>query len=116
MWRSDTLALPPFVAKNGADALWALMVFLMIALIYPSWTTLTVAAWSAIVSCAIEFSQLYHAPWIDAVRSTMLGHLILGDTIAWSDIAAYLFGVVLAVSAEYLVDSIKRSKGIGPTC
>jgi hypothetical protein len=39
-------------------------------------------------SFAVEFSQLYHAPWIDALRGYRLGTLVLGDTVGWGDLAA----------------------------
>jgi hypothetical protein len=41
-------------------------------------------------SCTIEFSQLYHAPWIDRVRQTVFGRLVLGSDFAWLDMGAYL--------------------------
>ncbi|MDJ1631891.1 DUF2809 domain-containing protein [Bacillus velezensis] len=37
--------------------------------------------------------QLYHAPWIDAIRSDTLGGLILGWQFVWSDIFAYTLRV-----------------------
>ena len=40
--------------------------------------------------------------WIDALRRNRLGGLILGDTFAWGDIAAYLVGIALGVAAEVL--------------
>ena len=48
----------------------------------------------------IECSQLYHAPWIDAIRSSTLGGLILGWQFVWSDIFAYTLGVCAAALLE----------------
>jgi hypothetical protein len=98
--RSDALGLPPFFAKYAGDALWALMVFLGIGFVLAARGTAIVAALAVAVSCADEFSQLYHAPWIDTVRRTTLGHLVLGDTFTWADIAAYLVGIGFGASAE----------------
>jgi hypothetical protein len=28
----------------------------------------------------VEFSQLYHAPWIDTIRAARIGALVLGST------------------------------------
>jgi|HubBroStandDraft_6_1064221.scaffolds.fasta_scaffold743917_2 hypothetical protein len=95
-------ALPPFLAKYAGDALWALMVFLGIGFLTPTRTTFTVALLAAAFCCADEFSQLYHAPWIDAARRTTLGHLALGDTFAWADILAYLVGIAVAAVAEWV--------------
>jgi hypothetical protein len=48
----------------------------------------------------VEFSQLYQAPWINAVRAHPLGHMVLGSTFNWGDLAAYTVGAVLALLLE----------------
>lgn len=75
------------------DALWAVMIYLIIATIYKSWSVSRVACYSILFCYAIELSQFYHAPWIDAIRNTRLGGLILGFGFLWSDIMAYTLGV-----------------------
>jgi hypothetical protein len=99
--RWDAVGLPPFWAKYAGDALWALMVFVGVGLVFRGWTTLAIAGLAAAVSCMVEFSQLYHAPWLDAVRRTTLGHLALGDTFAFADIAAYLVGISFGAVIEW---------------
>jgi hypothetical protein len=44
----------------------------------------------------IELSQLYHARWIDNIRETNIGGLVLGFGFLWSDVLAYTLGVALA--------------------
>jgi hypothetical protein len=107
--RSDFVDLPPFVAKYSGDALWALMVFLGFGFLLPTRRTAHVALLAAGLSCAVEFSQLYHAPWIDAARRTRLGALALGDTFAWSDIAAYLVGIAFGATLEWAAYRARRS-------
>ena len=51
-------------------------------------------AWS------VEFLQLYHAPWIDGIRSTRLGHLVLGTMFNSPDLLAYVIGIALGALAE----------------
>ena len=51
-------------------------------------------------SVAIELSQLYHAPWIDSIRQTTLGGLILGFGFLWSDLACYAAGVGVGIILE----------------
>ena len=48
-----------------------------------------------VVTCGIEFAQLWHPPWLDALRDTRVGGLLLGSTFAWSDFPAYLIGGVV---------------------
>jgi hypothetical protein len=105
--RSEASGLPPFFAKYAGDALWALMVFLGIGFVLAARGTALVTALAMAASCADEFSQLYHAPWIDTVRRTTLGHLVLGDTFAWGDIAAYLVRVGFGATAEWVATRIK---------
>jgi hypothetical protein len=50
----------------------------------------------------IEISQLYHAPWIESLRSHPLGGLILGFGFLWSDLVCYTFGVVFGYLMEKL--------------
>ena len=53
-------------------------------------------------SVAVELSQLYHAPWIDSIRHTTIGGLILGFGFLWSDLACYALGVVLGVLVDVI--------------
>src|SRR5579864_1982209 len=81
--RSELLALPPFFAKYAGDALWALMIFLGFGFLLPVRSTAAVAGLAVAVCGTIECSQLYHAPWLDAVRRTWFGRVALGDTFGW---------------------------------
>ncbi|HYW12873.1 MAG TPA: DUF2809 domain-containing protein, partial [Longimicrobium sp.] len=58
--------------------------------------TRRVATAAGIISLAVELGQLYHAPWIEAVRHTRLGGLVLGFGFLWSDLACYAVGIALA--------------------
>ena len=100
--RSELLALPVFVAKYAGDALWGLMIFLLLAVLLPGRTTLTVVLLAAMVCCAVEFSQLYHVPWLDALRQTWLGRMTLGNVFAWGDMAAYLAGIGTGGGTEWV--------------
>src|SRR5436190_3446739 len=93
IWRSSLLPLSPAFTKYGGDALWALLVFLLIRFIQPSARIVLSALVALVFSICVEVSQLYHAPWIDLIRGTRLGLLILGSTFNWPDIPAYAFGV-----------------------
>src|SRR5688572_14407920 len=111
LWcRSDAAGLPWPVAKYAGDALWGLVLFLGLGLLLPRLPTLKAAGLAAVFACAVEVSQLYHAPWLDAARGTRLGALVLGTpagTFAWADIAAYLGGIAAGMVAE-------RATCVGP--
>ncbi|MGD9420295.1 MAG: DUF2809 domain-containing protein [Verrucomicrobiota bacterium JB025] len=65
-------------------------------------STLRLALGALVFCWAVECSQLYHAPWIDAVRSTLPGRLVLGTTFNWPDLAAYAVGVAAGAAVEWL--------------
>jgi hypothetical protein len=82
------------------DALWALMVFLWLGFLFRpvrGWK-LALAAWA--ISWAVEFSQLYHAPWIDGIRANPLARLVIGSNFSWFDFIAYVIGIGAGLMAE----------------
>jgi hypothetical protein len=107
--RSETLAFPVFLAKYGGDALWALMFFVGFGFLFPAWSTAAVAGLALALTCTIEVSQLYHAPWIDTLRDTWYGRLTLGSSFAWADIAAYLTGIVPGAALEWGICKVRRA-------
>ena len=92
--------LPSFLADYAGDTLWALAAFLGFGLILPRASTWTVAFLAMSFSVIIEVGQLYHAPWIDSIRRTTLGGLVLGFDFVWSDLACYAAGVGLGLVIE----------------
>jgi hypothetical protein len=92
--------LPSFVAAYAGDTLWASMVFVGLALLFPRASTRTLAIAALAFAVVDEMSQLYHAPWIDAIRATRAGALVLGYGFLWSDLACYTAGVLGAAAIE----------------
>lgn len=88
----------PFVAAYVGDALWAAMVFFGVSTLLPRLALQWRVALALAYCVATELSQLYHAPWIDAVRATRLGGLVLGFGFLWSDLVAYAIGVLGAAA------------------
>jgi hypothetical protein len=92
--------LPGFVAAYAGDTLWAFVAFLVIGLLLPRSSTWAVAVLAMSFSVLIELSQLYHAPWIDSIRHTTVGGLVLGYGFLWGDTACYAVGVGLGMLVE----------------
>ncbi len=104
--RSGSPLIPALVAKYGGDTLWALMVFLVIRFIAPGWSPFRAAAIALIISYLGEISQLYHAPWIDHIRSYRLGGIILGFGFLWSDLVCYTVGILSGAFVEWLLRTV----------
>ena len=102
LWRSGFLPFPYFIFKYGGDSLWALVVFLCFGFIYPRRSSVRIFFVAICFAWAIEFLQLYHAYWIDGIRATLLGRLILGTTFNSPDLLAYALGIAIGTFAEHL--------------
>lgn len=100
--------LPKIIELYSGDILWALMVFLIIAFIFNKKSTIFTISWAIIFSYSVEISQLYHAPWIDSIRNTTLGGLILGFGFLWSDLICYTIGIIIGIIIEKLLNKKRR--------
>lgn len=93
--RSDGIVLPDVISLYAGDTLWALLVFWLVRMIKPVLSIFLSALIALCFAFAIELSQFYHAPWIDAIRATTLGGLVLGFGFQFSDLICYSFGVLI---------------------
>ncbi|ARK13742.1 ribosomal maturation YjgA family protein [Fibrivirga algicola] len=100
--------LPEFVNAYIGDTLWALMVFFGFAILFNRRSTHYIALLALLFSFGIEFSQLYHAPWIDSVRATQLGGLVLGFGFLWTDLLCYSVGILVGAWVDQRINSHKR--------
>ncbi len=95
--------LPSFVGEYSGDVLWALMLFLLVSFVLAGRPLFQRCIISLVLAFLVEVSQLYHAPWIDGIRSTTLGGLVLGFGFLWSDLVCHLVGFAAGVFAELTV-------------
>ncbi|MBD1848484.1 DUF2809 domain-containing protein [Cyanobacteria bacterium FACHB-502] len=98
--RSSLLPPTSFLGQYSGDILWALLVYLLVRWLLPQQSILRSAISAGLFALGIELSQLYHAPWIDAIRHTQLGGLILGFGFLWSDLICYAVGISMGVCLE----------------
>ena len=97
--------LPRWVYLYVGDILWALMVFLIIAMLFKRKSTTWVALAAISFSFLIEISQLYQATWINNIRHTTLGGLVLGVGFLWTDLFLYVTGICIGVLFELKMQS-----------
>jgi hypothetical protein len=97
-WRGH--ALPPDLRDILGDASWATMIAWWVGAAAPRAALWRRGLVALAVCVVVELSQTYRAPWLDAVRATSPGHLVLGSDFASRDIVAYAFGVLAAVLLE----------------
>lgn len=100
--------MPYFLKVYLGDFLWALMIFIVVAFIFNKMKTIKVVAIALIFCYVVEISQMYHANWIDNIRSTTLGGLILGYTFSWNDLLAYAVGVAVGFVIDEFINKITK--------
>ncbi len=92
--------IPDFLNVYLGDALWALMIFMLCGFILQGTKTKIVALMALAFCYLIEISQLYHSNWIDNIRKTTLGGLVLGYVFSWKDLLAYAIGIGIGIIVE----------------
>jgi len=108
--RRITGYLPEVINLVLGDSLWALMVYLLMGMVFINWSVRKVAVFGLAFCFMIELSQLYHEPWIDKIRSTTLGGLVLGYGFLWSDLVAYAIGIGIGILVENGFKGFQRLK------
>lgn len=98
--------------KYPGDALWAIAVYLGWKLLWPNTASIKIAMLALITSWFVEFSQIYHATWINEIRNNAVGHLFLGSTFNAMDLVAYLVGVVAVFAVDIFLENLRRDKSI----
>jgi len=82
---------------------WILVVFF----ISPHTNPVKISAGVFVATSLIEFSQLWHPPFLETLRANFLGRTILGTSFVWYDFIWYLAG---AVAGYFLVIRFLASK------
>lgn len=108
--RASFVSLPPFLSEYSGDTIWAMMVFWMFCCIRLKASTLHIALMAITFSFCIELSQLYHAPWIDAIRGTKLGGLVLGFGFKYSDLTCYSVGVCIGALIDWVISKKRNAR------
>jgi hypothetical protein len=100
--------LPSLLADYAGDTLWSLVLFLSISTLMTRWPVLVRATIGLALAFLVEISQLYHAPWIDSIRRTTLGGLVLGFGFLWTDLVCYSLGILIGALAELGIRRLVR--------
>ena len=99
--RKFSFLLPPLLAKNAGDVLYATMAFWLVGFLLPHLSTVRTALAAMGFCVGIEF--LKFAPWLAAVRHSRAGALVLGSGFHVSNMVCYAVGVALAASLEMVL-------------
>ena len=92
--------IPTFLADHGGDFLWTIMIYLGLAFLAPRWSPLKLFLFAFGISVAVELSQLIDVDWLNALRKTLPGRLLLGAGFLWIDLLRYSCGALLAFAID----------------
>lgn len=108
VWRLVPMGLPGFFLNYGGGVLWGAMVLLIVGAVTDDmhWWFAPVVA--ASIALAAELFRLYHAPALDAFRTTLAGALLLGRIFNPWNIAAYWLGVALALPLQLALGRVGK--------
>jgi hypothetical protein len=81
-----------WVANSLGGVLYEVFWCLAVLALMPRLRAPTIAGGVVVVTAILEIAQLWHPPWLQAIRATFLGAALLGTTFVWSDFAYYLLG------------------------
>jgi len=100
--------LPDILSDHAGDALWAIMIYIGIRILWVHKSLWFATILSLVFCYLIECSQLYQAVWINDIRHTIIGGLILGKGFLWIDLVRYTIGILIAVILDYTLLKVRR--------
>ena len=87
-----------WVANHAGGFLYVVFWIALVLALAPHLSGALVATSVLAATCALEFAQLWHPPFLEQIRATFLGHALLGSTFGWSDFAYYVAGALVGSS------------------
>ena len=92
--------LPPWLAKNVGDVLYATMAFWLVGFLFPRLSTRYAALAATLFCFGIEVLKFSQSPWLVAARHSRAGALVFGVGFNASNLLCYVIGVALAALIE----------------
>lgn len=83
------------------EIFWCLLIFLFFTKFKPALIAIVVF----IITCALEFTQLWKPEFLEILRENFLVRTVIGNSFAWSDFPYYLIGSLAGLA---LMEMIKR--------
>lgn len=88
--------LPEWLRDASGGTLYVAFWALAAGVVWPLASALRLAGGALVFTCMVEALQLWHPAWLDTLRRTLPGRLVLGSTFAWGDFPPYVAGALLA--------------------
>lgn len=102
--RKFMFIFPKTIAPFVGDMLWAMMIYFGFRFVFLRLKLKENLILSIIFCFGIEISQLYQTNWLNDIRNTTLGGLVLGHGFLWMDLISYSIGIVIALLIDKLLN------------
>ncbi len=80
----------------GAGVLYEIFWILLAFLVFHSKCSANlIPVYVFVVTCILEFLQLWHPPFLEMIRSSFLGSALIGTTFEWWDFPHYVYGCLI---------------------
>jgi hypothetical protein len=80
----------------GAGVLYEIFWILLAFLFFPTRKAANaIPVYVFVITCILEFLQVWHPPFLEAIRSSFLGSALIGTTFVWWDIPHYVLGSLI---------------------
>jgi len=73
------------------EIFWCLIIFLIFAKLKPA----LIATVVFLITCALEFSQLWKPEFLEILRENFLVRTVIGNSFTWSDFPYYVIGSLI---------------------
>lgn len=104
--QADQGGFGDFFGSVAYEIFWILLVVFC----FPKLSVMKVAIAVCLATCAIEFLQLWTPPFLQVIRATLPGRLVLGNTFLWADFPAYFGGSFLGWLSVRSVKNLAYSR------
>ena len=101
--RGSAHHIPASYIHYGYWALWAALVYFLVALLLRSRPQNLILLIAVLVCALVEASKLSHTPALDVFRLTQVGAWMLGKTFSYWNFAAYAAGLAVAYGIDALL-------------
>jgi len=82
--------------NNAAGGIPYVVVWMgLVALLRPNWPPRAIALRVLAATVAVEFCQLWQPAWLQTLRATLPGRLVLGSQFTWGDMPYYGVGALV---------------------
>jgi len=95
LWLRFSAPIPEWLRDVSGGALYVVFWMLAWLVVNPDTPSSRLAVTVFLATCGVEFSQAVHVEWLERLRATLVGRLILGTTFRWGDFPPYGMGAML---------------------